>query len=309
MSRRTWVQAWVRPMPMWCSRPATRRVITPESSMRSWRTRWCPSDDVVAHRVVASGADSSLPIAPWQADGAIHPTQSTPSTHARQPTHRVQFAQATVPRHLCRPTPRTVNTLATIPRLPLVAALAAIATLPAVAALAAKATLPAVATLPATATLQAVAALGRRRCCWPFARFRPRQHCRRCQRRPVTTVATELSPRTWYGMPACANTDGKIIIYFLDAGKFKARYGDSRFPRRGLPRRRRPVAGVLRSATLEPHGREEGRRPGAVSSLRGAPDPRVRMSGNDPNTSRAAMPTGASPHTSPLQPRGHTKRS
>jgi uncharacterized protein YdhG (YjbR/CyaY superfamily) len=40
----------------------------------------------------------------------------------------------------------------------------------------------------------------------------------------VTTVATELSPRTWYGMPAYANTDGKIIIYFLDAGKFKARY-------------------------------------------------------------------------------------
>jgi uncharacterized protein YdhG (YjbR/CyaY superfamily) len=43
-------------------------------------------------------------------------------------------------------------------------------------------------------------------------------------RATVTRVAPELSPRTWYGMPAYANTAGKIIVYFQDAGKFKARY-------------------------------------------------------------------------------------
>lgn len=40
----------------------------------------------------------------------------------------------------------------------------------------------------------------------------------------VTAVAPQLSPKTWYGMPAYADDDGKIVIYFQDAGKFKARY-------------------------------------------------------------------------------------
>ena len=35
----TWVRLWVRPMPMWCSRPAWRTVTTALSSMRSCRTR------------------------------------------------------------------------------------------------------------------------------------------------------------------------------------------------------------------------------------------------------------------------------
>lgn len=40
----------------------------------------------------------------------------------------------------------------------------------------------------------------------------------------ITTNAPELSPRTWYGMPAYANADGKVVIFFQDAGKFKYRY-------------------------------------------------------------------------------------
>ena len=40
----------------------------------------------------------------------------------------------------------------------------------------------------------------------------------------VTAAAPELSPKTWYGMPAYANADGKIVIFFQDAGKFKYRY-------------------------------------------------------------------------------------
>jgi uncharacterized protein YdhG (YjbR/CyaY superfamily) len=40
----------------------------------------------------------------------------------------------------------------------------------------------------------------------------------------VTTTAPELSPKTWYGMPAYANADDKVIVFFQDATKFKYRY-------------------------------------------------------------------------------------
>ena len=40
----------------------------------------------------------------------------------------------------------------------------------------------------------------------------------------VKTTAPELSPKTWYGMPAYANKDGKVVCYFTSADKFKSRY-------------------------------------------------------------------------------------
>jgi uncharacterized protein YdhG (YjbR/CyaY superfamily) len=40
----------------------------------------------------------------------------------------------------------------------------------------------------------------------------------------VTATAPELSPKTWYGMPAYANADGKIVLFFQNAGKFNYRY-------------------------------------------------------------------------------------
>lgn len=40
----------------------------------------------------------------------------------------------------------------------------------------------------------------------------------------VSTVAPDLVPRTWYGMPAYTNEDGKVVVFFQDAGKFKYRY-------------------------------------------------------------------------------------
>jgi len=40
----------------------------------------------------------------------------------------------------------------------------------------------------------------------------------------VTATAPELSPKTWYGMPAYANADGKIVVFFQNAGKFSYRY-------------------------------------------------------------------------------------
>ena len=40
----------------------------------------------------------------------------------------------------------------------------------------------------------------------------------------VTAAAPGLSPKTWYGMPAYANADDKIVVFFQNAGKFKYRY-------------------------------------------------------------------------------------
>jgi uncharacterized protein YdhG (YjbR/CyaY superfamily) len=40
----------------------------------------------------------------------------------------------------------------------------------------------------------------------------------------ITASAPELSPKTWYGMPAYANKDGKVVCYFTAAAKFKERY-------------------------------------------------------------------------------------
>ena len=39
----------------------------------------------------------------------------------------------------------------------------------------------------------------------------------------ITESAPELSPKTWYGMPAYAK-NGKVVCFFRDAGKFKERY-------------------------------------------------------------------------------------
>ena len=40
----------------------------------------------------------------------------------------------------------------------------------------------------------------------------------------VKDAAPDLVPKTWYGMPAYANKDGKVVVFFRDAAKFKERY-------------------------------------------------------------------------------------
>ena len=40
----------------------------------------------------------------------------------------------------------------------------------------------------------------------------------------VKASAPNLSPKTWYGMPAYANADGKVICFFQAASKFNVRY-------------------------------------------------------------------------------------
>ncbi|MGK5742059.1 iron chaperone [Micromonospora sp. URMC 103] len=45
----------------------------------------------------------------------------------------------------------------------------------------------------------------------------------------VTAAAPDLSPKTWYGMPAYANADGKVVVAFKNSGKFNTRYSTLEF--------------------------------------------------------------------------------
>src|ERR687892_1309618 len=40
----------------------------------------------------------------------------------------------------------------------------------------------------------------------------------------VKASAPSLSPKTWYGQPAYANKDGKVVCFFQPASKFNSRY-------------------------------------------------------------------------------------
>jgi uncharacterized protein YdhG (YjbR/CyaY superfamily) len=40
----------------------------------------------------------------------------------------------------------------------------------------------------------------------------------------IKASAPALSPKTWYGMPAYANKDGKVVCHFQSAQKFNSRY-------------------------------------------------------------------------------------
>ena len=40
----------------------------------------------------------------------------------------------------------------------------------------------------------------------------------------ITASAPVLAPKTWYGMPAYANKDGKVVCFFQSAQKFNSRY-------------------------------------------------------------------------------------
>ena len=45
----------------------------------------------------------------------------------------------------------------------------------------------------------------------------------------VTANAPQLSPKTWYGMPAYASADGKVVVCFKNSGKFGTRYSTLEF--------------------------------------------------------------------------------
>ena len=45
----------------------------------------------------------------------------------------------------------------------------------------------------------------------------------------IKESAPSLAPRTWYGMPAYANEEGKVVCFFTPASKFKERYASFGF--------------------------------------------------------------------------------
>src|SRR3712207_5105021 len=45
----------------------------------------------------------------------------------------------------------------------------------------------------------------------------------------VKASAPDLSPKTWYGMPAYADKDGKVVCHFQSAEKFDTRYATFSF--------------------------------------------------------------------------------
>ncbi len=45
----------------------------------------------------------------------------------------------------------------------------------------------------------------------------------------VTATAPQLLPKTWYGMPAYTNADGKVVFCFKNSGKFGMRYSTLEF--------------------------------------------------------------------------------
>ena len=45
----------------------------------------------------------------------------------------------------------------------------------------------------------------------------------------ITTAAPGLSAKTWYGMPAYADVEGKVVVAFKNSGKFNTRYSTLEF--------------------------------------------------------------------------------
>ena len=45
----------------------------------------------------------------------------------------------------------------------------------------------------------------------------------------ITATAPDLSPKTWYGMPAYTNEDDKVVVAFKNSGKFNTRYSTLEF--------------------------------------------------------------------------------
>jgi uncharacterized protein YdhG (YjbR/CyaY superfamily) len=45
----------------------------------------------------------------------------------------------------------------------------------------------------------------------------------------VSGAGPDLLPKTWYGMPAYTNAEGKVVVAFKNAGKFNLRYSTLEF--------------------------------------------------------------------------------
>ena len=76
----------------------------------------------------------------------------------------------------------------------------------------------------------------------------------------VKANAPDLRPKTWYGMPAYANEDGKIVVLLPGRREVRVEVCDVRVQRRGESRRGRHVAHLLRAQGADRRRREEDRR-------------------------------------------------
>ncbi|MET3808820.1 uncharacterized protein YdhG (YjbR/CyaY superfamily) [Nakamurella sp. UYEF19] len=45
----------------------------------------------------------------------------------------------------------------------------------------------------------------------------------------ISVTVPQLSPKTWYGMPAYTNVDEKVVVCFKNSGKFGSRYSTLEF--------------------------------------------------------------------------------
>jgi uncharacterized protein YdhG (YjbR/CyaY superfamily) len=86
----------------------------------------------------------------------------------------------------------------------------------------------------------------------------------------VKATAPELSPRTWYGMPAYAK-NGSVVCFFQGAHKFKSRYATLGFSDKAMlddgsmwpisyaltsltAAEEKKIAALIKKATAEPKG-------------------------------------------------------
>ena len=136
----------------------------------------------------------------------------------------------------------------------------------------------------------------------------------------VTAHAPDLAPKTWYGMPAYANADGKVVLSLKNSGKFGQRYSTLEFQdsarlddgdiwpvgfaiTSGPPRWRRRSPNWSEHPSLDGRRRSSGGAPLRMSPLstsldaaaerhRPAGRHRVGRRGGDPSTSLARFKTG-----------------
>ena len=76
----------------------------------------------------------------------------------------------------------------------------------------------------------------------------------------VTKNAPELMPKTWYGMPAWANKDGKVVCFFKAASKFDQRYATFAFEEDGKIDDGPNVGNLVGNRETDARGRKEDRR-------------------------------------------------
>src|SRR3712207_911651 len=120
----------------------------------------------------------------------------------------------------------------------------------------------------------------------------------------VKASAPVLSPKTWYGMPAYANKDGKVVWLLPKRAEVRREVRDARLQRPGEPRRGRHVADLLRAEGVGRRRRGEDRRvreEGGELSQLPSPAPRPVTATAKENRTYRSRPVGSSPRATPTQ--------